>query len=229
MFGKKQHHGDEVKAQGEEGAGKFDAPPLKPFSKKGSHTPGKPPGQAAFRPEIPRRVVEFPSSPRPIERGRPVDAENKKLIVGQDIRLSGEITSCDRLVVEGRVETSLTNARVIEVAPSGFFKGDTQVEEADISGRFEGTLVVYDKLTVRTGGRVSGSIRYGNIIIESGGEISGDMHALTEEEQAESRERCTRSRRIHADTPTGVASSKTTKGRARGAQRGLRRRRNSAR
>lgn len=184
MFGKKHSDGSEAKAQGEEGTRKFDAPPLKPFSKKGSHTPG----QAAFRPEIPRRVVEIPGSPRRIDRGRPVDAENKKLIVGQDIHLSGEITSCDRLVVEGRVEASLTNARVIEVAPNGFFKGDAQVEEADISGRYEGTLIAYEKLTVRTGGRVSGSIRYGNIVIESGGEISGDMHALSQEEQAEARE-----------------------------------------
>lgn len=183
MFRKKHDDGGETKAQGEEGTREFDAPPLKPFSKKGSHTPG----QAAFRPEIPRRVVEIPGSPRRIERGRHVGATNKKLIVGQDIHLSGEITSCDRLVVEGRVEASLTNARVIEVAPNGFFKGDAQVEEADISGRYEGTLVAYDKLTVRTGGRVSGSIRYGIIVIESGGEISGDMHALSQEEQAEAR------------------------------------------
>ena len=188
MFGKKHSDGTEAKAPGDEGTRKFDAPPLKPFSKKGSHTPGKPPGQAAFRPEIPRRVVEIPGSPRRIEPGRAVDAENKKLIVGQDIHLSGEITSCDRLVVEGRVEASLTNARVIEVAPNGFFKGDAQVEEADISGRYEGTLIAYEKLTVRAGGRVSGSIRYGNIVIESGGEISGDMHALSEDEQAEARE-----------------------------------------
>ena len=188
MFGKKHSDDTEAKAPGDEGTRKFDAPPLKPFSKKGSHTPGQPPGQAAFRPEIPRRVVEIPGSPRHIEPGRPVGAENKKLIVGQDIHLSGEITSCDRLVVEGRVEASLTNARVIEVAPNGFFKGDAQVEEADISGRYEGTLIAYEKLTVRTGGRVSGSIRYGNIVIESGGEISGDMHALSEDEQAEARE-----------------------------------------
>ncbi len=188
MFGKKHNDGSEAKAQGEEGTRKFDSPPLKPFSKKGSHTPEKPPGQAAFRPEIPRRVVEIPGSPRRIDRGRPVDAENKNLIVGQDIHLCGEITSCDRLVVEGRVEASLTNARVIEVAPNGFFKGDAQVEEADISGRYEGTLIAFDTLTVRTGGRVSGSIRYGNIVIESGGEISGDMHALSEDEQAKARE-----------------------------------------
>ncbi len=79
MFGKKTGDGSEAKAQGEEGTRKFDAPPLKPFSKKGSHTPGKPPGQAAFRPEIPRRVVEIPGSPRRIEPARPVNAETRAL------------------------------------------------------------------------------------------------------------------------------------------------------
>jgi len=77
------------------------------------------------------------------------------------------------------VEASLSDARVIEVAPSGYFKGDAQVEEADISGRYEGELTAKDKLIVRSSGRVSGSIRYGRIVIESGGEISGDMRSLS--------------------------------------------------
>ena len=112
------------------------------------------------------------------ERPRPGDAESKKLIVGREIRLSGEITSCDKLVVKGQVEASLSDARVIEVAPTGYFKGDAQVDEADISGRYEGELTAKDKLIVRSSGRVSGSIRYGRIVIESGGEISGDMRSL---------------------------------------------------
>jgi cytoskeletal protein CcmA (bactofilin family) len=81
-------------------------------------------------------------------------------------------------VVEGRTEVSLPNARIIEVAPSGFFKGSAEVEEADISGRFEGELTARDRLVVRNGGRISGTIRYGRIVIESGGEISGDMQTL---------------------------------------------------
>ena len=62
---------------------------------------------------------------------------------------------------------------------TGFFKGNVVVEEADISGRFEGELTVTSQLTVRAGGRVSGTIRYGKIVIEAGGEISGDMSALS--------------------------------------------------
>ena len=62
--------------------------------------------------------------------------------------------------------------------PAVFFKGSADVEEADISGRFEGELIARDRLVVRTGGLINGTIRYGCIVIESGGEISGDMQAL---------------------------------------------------
>ena len=104
--------------------------------------------------------------------------DNRRLIVGRDIQLSGEIKSCDKLIVEGRVEVSISNARVLEIAPTGFFNGQAEVEEADISGRFEGELVARDRLVVRSGGRVRGAVRYGRIVIESGGEISGDMQTL---------------------------------------------------
>jgi len=106
------------------------------------------------------------------------------LIVGRDITLSGEISACDRLVVEGQVEASLPSARIIEVAPTGFFKGSADVEEADISGRYEGELIARDRLIVRAGGRIRGTIRYGRIVIESGGQISGDMQTLEGTEPA---------------------------------------------
>lgn len=163
------------------------APPLKPFSKKGSHVTSKPPGATPFQNEAQRRPVDIPSAPRRLERRRPGEVESKKLIVGREICLAGEITSCDKLVVEGRVEASLTDARVIEVAPTGHFKGDAEVDEADISGRYEGELIARDKLTVRSTGRISGSIRYGRIVIESGGEISGDMQALSPADAAPAR------------------------------------------
>ena len=106
------------------------------------------------------------------------DGDGKRLVVGRDIRLSGEITACDKLVVEGHIEVSLQDARVIEVSQTGYFKGNADVEEADISGNFEGELIARDRLVVRSGGRISGTIRYGRIVIESGGEISGDMQTL---------------------------------------------------
>jgi len=162
-----------------ENGSNMEAPPLKPFSKKGTHAPSKPAG-GSFRPEIPRRVAEIPGGPR--DRRLGLDDDANRLTVGRNICLNGEITACEKLVVEGRVEASLTDAHVIEVAPTGYFKGNADVEEADISGVFEGTLLAKDKLNIRKDGKVIGSVRYGKIVIEAGGEISGDMASLAQAE-----------------------------------------------
>jgi cytoskeletal protein CcmA (bactofilin family) len=105
-------------------------------------------------------------------------AESRKLVVGREIRLKGEVTSCDVLVVEGSVELSLTDARQIHVAESGLFTGKVEVAEAEIAGQFEGELTVRERLIVRPGGRVTGRVRYGNIVVEAGGQIAGEVESL---------------------------------------------------
>ena len=105
------------------------------------------------------------------------DAETRKLIVGREISLSGEITACDRLVVEGSVEANLANCRDIDIAESGLFKGSASIDDAEVRGRFEGTLNVRRRLLIRATGKVTGNVRYGQIEIECGGQISGDIQA----------------------------------------------------
>ena len=101
----------------------------------------------------------------------------RTLLVGREITLSGEITHCDQLVVEGSVEAHLTDCRSIDIAESGFFKGSTTIEAAEVSGRFEGDLVVRKRLLIKSTGRVVGTIRYGQIEIECGGQIVGEITA----------------------------------------------------
>src|SRR5512132_2248522 len=84
----------------------------------------------------------------------------KRLIVGEGIRLSGEISSCDRLVVEGEVEVTLNDTLALEIARSGRFTGGCEVEEADISGIYEGDLTVRKRLFVRGSGKLTGTVRY---------------------------------------------------------------------
>jgi cytoskeletal protein CcmA (bactofilin family) len=116
---------------------------------------------------------------------RPNDGEIRKLTVGREITLSGEITSCDKLIIEGSVEANLNNCRDVEIAESGLFKGTASIEEAEIQGRFEGNLVVRKRLLIKASGRVSGTIRYGQIEIECGGQISGDVQAQPSSEHGE--------------------------------------------
>ncbi len=98
-----------------------------------------------------------------------------KLTVGPNIKLKGvEITDCDTLVVEGLVEATM-DSRVIQIAEQGAFKGSAEIDIAEIRGVFEGNLTVRQKLVIHATGKVTGRIRYGRVVIEEGGQLSGDI------------------------------------------------------
>lgn len=103
----------------------------------------------------------------------------KKLIVGQGISLDGKISSCDRLIVDGKVEAELQDCHTVEITENGTFKGAAEIANAEISGHYEGSLTVRENLLIRAAGRVTGTVRYGKLHIEDGGEINGDVKSLS--------------------------------------------------
>lgn len=103
-----------------------------------------------------------------------------RLVVGPDVKLKGaEILDCDTLIVEGRVEATM-DSRVIRIAENGSFSGKVGIDIAEIHGQFEGELTARTQLVIHASGRVKGNIRYGSILIEAGGQISGDVQALAD-------------------------------------------------
>jgi len=106
------------------------------------------------------------------------ERKESKLVVGHDIKIKGvEISDCDTLVVEGRVEATL-DSRVLEIAEHGVFQGTIAVDQAEIRGRFEGEITVRKQLIVHASGKVSGKVRYAKIKMEEGAEIAGDLAVL---------------------------------------------------
>lgn len=106
--------------------------------------------------------------------------EGNKLIVGPNIKLKGsEITDCEILVVEGRVEASM-NSRDIRIAEGGVFSGKAEIDVAEVRGTFEGELTARKRLVIYATGRVTGVIRYGAMMVEEGGIISGDVATLSD-------------------------------------------------
>lgn len=158
-------------------------------------------------------VTNAPSS-APVEALRtaepaPVTASTtaqggSKLTVGPNIKLKGvEITDCDTLVVEGTVEATM-DSRVIHIAQQGAFHGAADIDIAEVHGTFTGTLTVRQKLVIHSTGNVSGKIRYGHIVIEEGGQLSGEIEVGVGAALASS------SRKISADSKSAAASSPIT-------------------
>lgn len=131
------------------------------------------PPTSSLRPIEPARAPAPP--PAPISR-----TDRRTLVVGRGISLSGTITDCERLLVEGTVEASLQNGSELSIASGGTFKGEIELDEADVTGTFDGAMTVRVALVVRATGKVLGNVRTRRLTVEEGGQISGRIEMISE-------------------------------------------------
>ncbi|HTH94973.1 MAG TPA: polymer-forming cytoskeletal protein [Rhodocyclaceae bacterium] len=128
------------------------------------------------------QVTQTTATPRPApapQKDTSIDhGAGNRLIVGPDVRLKGaEILDCDTLVVEGHVEATM-DSRIIRIAENGEFTGKVGIDIAEIHGTFTGELNVREQLIIHATGKVSGTVRYGKVLIEEGGQLCGDVQML---------------------------------------------------
>lgn len=123
---------------------------------------------------------------RPAGRfGREESGERRTLVVGRGISVQGTVQDAERLVVEGTVEASMIHATELAIAPGGVFKGEVEVEDAEIAGTIDGTLTARGSLIVRASGRVLGTARCRRLQVEDGGQITGRIEMLGDTSRAD--------------------------------------------
>ncbi len=149
-------------------------------------------------PVLPKDIVA--PSARPVGTEAQAWAPGRTLVVGREIVFSGEIESCEKLIIEGRVEGDIADTKRLEIAETGRFKGKAVVEECIVAGACEGELSVNGLLTLRAKGRVEGTVRYVEIEVQRGGRLSGDVDVQAVREVASQAE-------AGARTPEGSQGS----------------------
>ena len=123
------------------------------------------------------------SAPAPAAEVSPVpaattDTQGSRLSIGPNINLKGvEISNCDVLLIEGNVDATITS-KVMEIAKPGRFSGTAVIDIAEIHGDFSGELTARTKLVVHGTGRVTGTIRYGKLVVAEGGTLTGELKQL---------------------------------------------------
>lgn len=131
---------------------------------------------------VPSAAPAAPAPAKPEAPEAPVAASpaggGSRLIVGRNVKLKGvEISDCEMVVVEGQVEASVVS-KGMQIAKPGTLRGTAVIDVAEIDGDFTGELTAHTKLVVNGTGRVSGTIRYGSLIVAEGGEVTGDVKRL---------------------------------------------------
>ena len=108
----------------------------------------------------------------------PEEKAGSKLFVGVNIKLKGvEISNCDVLVIEGQVDATV-NSKVMEISKPGTLTGTAVIDVAEIHGEFSGELTARTKLVVHGTGRVTGTVRYGKLVVAEGGMLMGELKQI---------------------------------------------------
>jgi cytoskeletal protein CcmA (bactofilin family) len=156
-------------------------PPFRPAPPKEAQSMSRPPLSTA-----PSGLATPPASGArpglpPVRSPAREPGERRTLVVGRGISVQGTVQDAERLVVEGTVEASMIHATELSIAQGGVFKGEIEVEEAEIAGTIDGTLTARGALVVRSTGRVLGTARCRRLQVEDGGQITGRIEMMTDQ------------------------------------------------
>jgi len=144
--------------------------PTPPAPQRAEAAPAPAPAQAAASPAV------QPAATSPVDPTGPMPGST--LHVGVNIKLKGvEISDCDKLVIEGLVEATV-HSKVMNIEKPGTLTGTALIDVAEVHGEFTGELTARTRLVVHGTGRVSGTIRYGSLVVEDGGQLSGDVKQM---------------------------------------------------
>lgn len=116
--------------------------------------------------------------------GKTEGADNSCAFFGEGVTFKGSITAPERIVVHGTVEGDLV-ARDLLVGPSGTIKGNVKVDQADVQGKVLQNIEARVCLSLRKTGRIEGSAVYGDIEIEKGGVLAGEVSSIKGNEKGD--------------------------------------------
>ena len=137
-------------------------------------------------------------------------ASGRRLVIGEGITMSGEIESCDTLVVEGTVEAALKGASILEIAEKGMFYGTVEISEATIAGKFEGEITVNGRLTIKSTGSIVGAVTYKELSVEAGAVIDGKINPVGGARGGSSEKKPLKGKSANADSSGRVKSQNDT-------------------
>ena len=104
-----------------------------------------------------------------------VDNSKSSLMIGEGVTITGTIKASSKVTIQGTVDGDI-ECNSITISKSGNVKGKIKTDTITVEGKAEGEVNADDVLNIKSTGHVSGKVFYGEIQIEEGGKISGEIN-----------------------------------------------------
>lgn|GEM_PF-2229523 len=143
---------------------------LEPAREAPKPEPPKEPQPEVSKAPEPEAPQEPEPTPAPAVSAPPVI---EGTIIGDEMRIEGDVSTGSAVRVEGEVLGSVTSASDVEVAEGGLVRGSVAAHDVRIWGVVEGPVNTTGRLLIEPTGRVHGDVKVKSILIEEGGQLCG--------------------------------------------------------
>lgn len=102
-------------------------------------------------------------------------------IIGPSMRIKGEISSEEELIIDGEVEGILSLQHSVTVGASGKVRANIKARDLTIFGSVQGNVEIAGKLAIREKGSLVGDVRTAGISIDDGAYFKGGIDIVRSE------------------------------------------------
>ena len=100
---------------------------------------------------------------------------SSSLLLGEGVTITGTIKADNEVNIQGAIDGDI-DCNSVTINKSGNVKGKVKAETMTIEGKAEGEININSILHIKSKGNVSGKIFYGEIEIDTGGKLSGEIN-----------------------------------------------------
>ncbi len=100
---------------------------------------------------------------------------SNSLLIGEGVTITGTIKADNEVNIHGTIDGDI-DCNSVTINQSGNVKGNVKTETMTVEGKVEGEININSILHIKSKGNVSGKIFYGEIEIDTGGKLSGEIN-----------------------------------------------------
>lgn len=127
-------------------------------------------------PQTPGTPYQPESEPAPATRRHNPAPSGGRAVIGPSIRIQGDLTGEEDLVIEGRVEGKIDlKQQSVTIGESGRVQADVFGRTITVEGEVRGNLVADEQITVRRTGHVQGNLTAPRVSLEDGAKFKGSI------------------------------------------------------
>ncbi len=115
----------------------------------------------------------FQSKPEP--EVKKVKDSSSSLMIGEGVTITGTIKADNEVNIQGTIDGDI-DCNSVSINQSGNVKGKVQTETMTVEGKVEGEININSLLHIKSQGSVSGKVFYGDIQIDEGGKLLGEIN-----------------------------------------------------